>query len=185
MRHVLQSAALGGVLAGIGTVILAATVLSGAAVDEEQIVVIFAEQAWNSCIITSMINGEQQEEHHSTSQPETPHHGAEMSLLTTASVFGARLEAPEPVSDRKSPQQLRSFNYDHGKMNAPVEKDLLSGVQRMEEDYRANISSSELPGISASSLPTLSASSEATTEKGSPIVCESPQNTPQEKEQDI
>jgi len=186
MRHVLQSAALGGVLAGIGTVILAATVLSGAAVDEEQIVVIFAEQAWNSCIITSMINGEQQEEHHSTSQPpETPHHGAEMSLLTTASVFGARLEAPEPVSDRKSPQQLRSFNYDHGKMNAPVEKDLLSGVQRMEEDYRANISSSELPGISASSLPTLSASSEATTEKGSPIVCESPRNTPQEKEQDI
>jgi len=141
MRHILQSAALGGVLAGVGTVILAATVLTGAAIDEEQIVVIFAEQAWNSCIVTQMINGAQEEQHHSSSNT---HRGVEMSLLTSASVFGARLEAPEPVAERKSPQELRTFNYNHGDMNLPVVPGALSGVQRMEEEYRVNISASSL-----------------------------------------
>jgi len=122
-------------------------IVSGIAQNEMQIVCIFSELAWNSTIITGMINGPQdgnQNRHNeSTTSPENGQRPIEMSLLTSASVFGARLEAPEPINERKSPEELRHFPYDHGNQNKPVgNKAELDGVRRIEEEFRAHIGSS-------------------------------------------
>jgi len=145
MRQILQSAAVGGILAGLGTIILAVMIITGIAKNEMQIVCIFSELAWNSSIITSMINGPQDSNsknpNESTTSP-SPGDGKrpiEMSLLTSASVFGARLEAPEPIAERKSPDELRDFQYDHGVQNRPAGKSELAGVRRVEEQYRVNL----------------------------------------------
>jgi len=145
MRQILQSAALGGVLAGVGTIIMASVLVSGAAQSEMQIVVIFTELAWNSCIVTNMINGQENENQNSVSSspgpsPITGQRQVEMSLLTSASVFGARLEAPEPIAERKSPEEVRHYHYDHGDQNKPLSTtEKLSGTQRTEEEFRGNI----------------------------------------------
>jgi len=145
MRQILQSAALGGVLAGIGTMIMASMLAGGVAQSEMQIVLIFTELAWNSCIVTNMINGQENDNPQSLSSspgasPITGQRQVEMSLLTSASVFGARLEAPEPIAERKSPEEVRQYHYDHGIQNKPLSAtENLSGTQRTEEEFRGNL----------------------------------------------